>query len=58
LSIYNVLGELVETIVSGDRAAGNYQVTWDASNVASGMYFYRLSAGSEHSSTRSLVVLK
>ncbi len=42
LAVYNVRGQLVENLVAGKRSAGTYQVTWDASNVATGVYFYRL----------------
>ncbi len=43
LQVYNVLGALVETLVDEERPAGKYTLTWDASSVASGVYFYRLS---------------
>ena len=43
LSVFNFLGERVETLVSGARDAGNYKVSWGA-NVASGIYFFRLNA--------------
>lgn len=46
LTIYNSLGELVETIVDENQNAGLYNITWDASNQPSGVYFYRLHAGS------------
>jgi hypothetical protein len=58
LKIFNVLGEHVETLVSGTLAAGNYEATWNATNVASGLYFYRLDAGHSFAATKSLVVLK
>jgi hypothetical protein len=58
LTVYNVLGEAVQTLVSEDRPAGSYDVTWDASGLASGMYFYRLTAGSDFTATKSLVLLK
>jgi len=44
LSIYNVLGQKIKTLVSEKQPAGNYQVEWDASSVASGVYIYRLQA--------------
>ena len=46
LSIYNVLGEKIVTLVSEKLKAGYHQVEWDASGFASGVYFYRLQSGS------------
>jgi len=42
LKIYNILGEKVVTLVSGDLRTGTYKYEWDASGLASGVYFYRL----------------
>ncbi len=44
LEVYSMLGELVATLVDGDRSVGYHQVTFDGSRLASGMYFYRLVA--------------
>jgi hypothetical protein len=57
LSIYNVLGQKVVKLVNEKQHAGNYQVKWDASRMASGVYYYRLVAG-EYVATRKLVILK
>jgi hypothetical protein len=43
LKVYNVRGEVVATLVSARLAAGKYRYHWDASNIASGVYFYQLS---------------
>lgn len=45
LRVYDVLGQEVITLVNEVKQPGRYHVTWDASNVASGVYFYRLQAG-------------
>ena len=45
LSIYNLLGQKIETLVSGRQPAGRYQVEWDARGFASGVYFYKIEAG-------------
>ena len=61
LSIYNLLGQKVATLVAKKQAAGRYQVDWDASGFASGVYVYRLSARSKaHSGIkgRKLVLMK
>jgi photosystem II stability/assembly factor-like uncharacterized protein len=65
LSIYNLLGQKVATLVSEKQQAGQYQVQWDASGFASGMYLYRLQAGSPSTGsgqvfeeTKKLILLK
>ena len=50
LVVYNLLGEEVTILVNESISAGNHQVIWDASNVASGIYFYRLQASPRHQS--------
>jgi hypothetical protein len=45
LSIYNLLGQKVVTLVSERMEAGYHQVEWDASGLSSGVYFYRITAG-------------
>ena len=42
LSIYNILGQKVGTLVDSKQAAGNYKVQWNASEFPSGLYFYKL----------------
>jgi hypothetical protein len=46
LSVYSINGSLVKTLVDGQRTAGFHDVTFDASELASGIYFYRLNTGS------------
>jgi len=46
LSVYNLMGQKVATLVSGDMPAGNHAVNFDASALASGIYYYKLNAGS------------
>ena len=46
LSIYNMYGQKVATLVDRNQSPGAYTVRWDATDVASGIYLYRLQAGS------------
>lgn len=57
LSVYNLAGTKVATLVDGLTAAGTHQVTFDASNLASGVYFYTLEAAGL-SETRKMVLQK
>jgi hypothetical protein len=45
LSVYNLLGQKVATVLAKDMAAGSHEVSFDASNLSSGIYFYRLESG-------------
>ncbi len=57
LKVYNALGEEVATLVSGAQTAGYRSVEFDAGRLASGIYIYKITAGS-FSQARKLVVLK
>jgi parallel beta-helix repeat protein len=57
LKIYNIFGQLVETVVNDYKTAGYHSVLWNASNVSSGLYFYRIEAG-EYTETRKCLILK
>jgi len=57
LSIYNVLGQKVITLVSEKQKAGHHQVEWDASGFPSGVYYYVLKAG-EFRDVKKMVYLK
>ena len=55
--IYNLLGQEVAKLVSEIQQGGYHSVTWNASNVSSGIYFYRLTSG-DFVSTKKMVLLK
>jgi hypothetical protein len=56
LAVYNVLGQRVATLVDGSRPAGQHRVEMDVSDLSSGVYFYRLNAGSFNESRKMTVV--
>ena len=65
LTIYDILGREVATLVNGQHKPGMYEVTFDGSNFASGVYFYRLeirdpetSSGLNFTQTRKMVIIK
>jgi hypothetical protein len=57
LKVYDALGRKVATLVSSERRAGSYEALLDGRNLASGVYFYRLTAG-EFQDTQRVVRLK
>jgi hypothetical protein len=56
LSVYNLLGQKVATLVSEKQQAGIYQVEWNARGCASGIHFYKLTAG-KFEQVRKMVLL-
>ena len=57
LKIYNILGQEVATIVNGHQTAGTYTASFNASRLASGVYFYRLSVGN-FNNVKKMLLLK
>jgi aminopeptidase N len=57
LSIFNVLGEKVETLVSENQRAGYYQVEWDGQDMAAGVYIYKITAG-EFQDVKKMMLLR
>ena len=63
LTVYNVVGQPVRTLVAEHQNAGRYVVEWDATNnsghsLSSGMYFYRLQADGEFHEVKKMLLLK
>jgi hypothetical protein len=58
LSVYNILGELVAIIADDLQDEGYHSSDWDASNVASGVYFYKLEAAGMSDNSKSFVQIK
>ena len=57
LKVYNILGQEVASLVNQEQKASSYTVNFDASRLASGIYFYKLQAGS-FSVTKKMLLLK
>lgn len=56
LSIYNQLGQKVETLINKQMAAGSYSLTWNAADLPSGVYFYRLQAGNQQQLKKAILM--
>ncbi len=57
IKVYDAVGKEIETIENSDRLVGTYVITFDAKHLASGVYYYRISAGN-YSATKKFVLLK
>ncbi|MBI5215405.1 MAG: T9SS type A sorting domain-containing protein [Ignavibacteriae bacterium] len=57
LKVYDVLGREVATILNEKKEPGEYTIEWDASNVPSGIYFYKMTAG-KFSDVKKLLLIK
>ena len=56
LIIYDVLGNEIAVLVNEEKPAGKYEVSWNASNLASGVYIYRLQSGLFVSSKKMMLL--
>ncbi len=57
LKVHDILGNEIETLVNEEKSSGNYTVEFNAANLPSGVYFYRLNAGS-FVETKKMVLMK
>ena len=57
IKVYNMLGQVVATLVDGQQAAGRYDVAFNASNLSAGIYLYTIEAGEFHA-TKRMTLLK
>ena len=57
IEIYDILGRRVETCLDDYREAGEHQIIWDASDLSSGLYFYRIQIG-YHGQTNKMILLR
>jgi hypothetical protein len=57
LTVFNIMGEKVQSVELGSRAAGSHSFVWDASSLSSGVYIYTLTVG-DFTDTKKAVLLK
>ena len=57
LKVYDVLGNEIETLVNTEKPAGTYEITWNAIDLPSGVYFYRIVAG-DFVETKKMILTK
>ena len=65
LTVYNALGQVMDVLIDSELQAGYHTVTWSGQGAASGIYFYRFTAGGtsrqsrgEFSNTKRMLLLK
>ena len=63
LEVYNMLGQVVSTLVNEHQTAGRYAIQWDATNdhgqsLSSGVYFYRVQVGDQFTDIKKMLLLK
>jgi hypothetical protein len=57
IKVFDVLGNEIETLVNEEKPVGTYEITWNATNLSSGIYFYQLRAGS-FVETKKMILMK
>ncbi|MEO8512168.1 MAG: M14 family zinc carboxypeptidase [Ignavibacteria bacterium] len=57
LTVFDALGRVVKTLVNENKEAGNYQVSFDGTNLSSGVYFYRIEAG-DFKDIKKMILIK
>ena len=58
LKVYNVLGQAVATLVDGIETVGYKSATFDATNIPSGVYFYRIQVGEKFVAVKKMLIIK
>lgn len=57
LKVYDILGREIITLINEEKSPGNYEVEFNATNLPSGVYFYKMQAGS-YSETKKMVLMR
>ncbi|MFA7228908.1 MAG: T9SS type A sorting domain-containing protein, partial [Melioribacteraceae bacterium] len=57
ISVYDILGNKISTLVNQEKAAGSYELSFNADNMPSGVYFYTIQTGS-FTQTKKMILMK
>ena len=57
LKVFDLLGNEIATLVNEEQSAGKYEIEFNGSNLASGIYFYRIIAG-DYTAVKKMLLLK
>jgi hypothetical protein len=57
LTVHDILGREIITLVNSQMPAGEHQVTWDARDIPSGIYYYKIQAG-DYTEVRKMILMK
>ena len=57
IKVFDLLGNEIETLVNEEKPTGTYELNWNAANLPSGIYFYRLKAG-DYINTKKMILIK
>jgi len=58
ITVYNILGQKVATLVDGNQAPGHYSVVWNATQMSSGVYLYQLTVDGRTIATNKMILMK
>ena len=56
LTVYNISGQRIKKLINKQLSAGSHAVKWDASNLASGLYFYEIKAGTYRAVKKAILI--
>ena len=57
IKVFDILGNEIETLVNEEKSTGSYELSWNAANLPSGVYFYQLKAG-DYTSVKKMILLR
>jgi hypothetical protein len=57
IKVYDILGNEIATLMDEEKSVGTYEITWNAENLPSGVYFYQMRAG-DYVNTKKMILLK